>query len=166
MSIEKQQEIKMGELFTTSGSNAKAVYVGKKTDKNGNPINFNNLWSYTNGILKDRNNNSFFSGTILTKDQNGESLYSKKDYSLVFDYKPVKAINDVKDDDIIGFIFRAKDQNNFYVLMIESDDMIYYVNNDRNGISYRASDQFGRGSGFNISINPQSSNKCAIVFLR
>lgn len=100
----------------------------------------NDVWKKDGTIVKEIDNRSHFSGIVA------KSFYEWDNYEAEFDFKPIKATglrNDPyarlisggkiysmpgADDDILGFIFRAKQENgkvnDFYIFLWEADTQV------------------------------------------
>jgi hypothetical protein len=168
----KSQDLDIGIFFDSQSDKNEedkmSAFVGHTEGKNLD------LWEYdsSKNVLEDKSNKGFFSGSIIKKDENSTNFYSKKDYKVRFTYMPIKnkqqvitdrngtqhVLNDTKDDDLVGFIFKAQpgtDYQTFYLLLIEADNRVYYVNEtdkarQLGAISSRFSTAIGN-SNFNIS---------------
>jgi hypothetical protein len=121
------------DLFT----NVRGQYIGYSDGSTG--------WTMTNNYVADERNRSFFSGTIAKKDAAGNSMYNWNAYEASFTFKPI--LNDGSgifgntkrfnwntntfydapkwDDDVVGLIFQAKSDNDFYLMLWESDERIW-----------------------------------------
>ncbi|MEB2276881.1 hypothetical protein LAV82_22955 [Bacillus sp. ILBB4] len=118
------------------------------TNTRGQYIGYNDgqtTWRMNSGHVDDALNRSFFSGTIAKKDEDGKNMYSWNAYEASFTFKPILnngagIFGNTKrynwsthrfysagkwDDDIVGLIFQAKDNRNFYMMMWESDERIW-----------------------------------------
>lgn len=107
--VENKGDIK--ELFTTS----KGDYVGP-----GSPSE----WYVDGNKVKETLNRSQFSGVIANE------YYDMGDFEAEFNFKPLYATVNVdaqhkgEDDDIVGIIFRAQDENNFYCMLWEAEERV------------------------------------------
>jgi hypothetical protein len=143
--VEKKNYGDVKDLFTSSAGQ----YIGGGDSS---------VWKMDNGFVYETANRSCFSG-IMAK-----SYASWTHYEAEMDFKPIYCAtdryvgwikdgvvppnyvrNDGADDDIVGMIFKAKDANNFYCLLWESDQRVFQ--------SWRAGDDL---DGFNINSAPDS----------
>ncbi|MCY9186612.1 PA14 domain-containing protein [Bacillus halotolerans] len=117
------------------------------TSKNGKFIGYGDsrTWKkHSSGYVYDYSNVSRFSGIIA------KGYYGIKNYEAEFDFKTVLATNDQfvggDDDDVVGLIFKAKDNKNFYMMLWERDGRVQG--------SWRAPDHL---DGFNMLTSGSSA---------
>lgn len=98
---------------------------------------------HSSGYVYDYSNVGRFSGIIA------KQYYKIENYEAEFDFKTVLATNDQhvggNDDDIVGLIFKAKDNKNFYMMLWERDSRVK--------ASWRAPDRL---DGFNMLTSGES----------
>lgn len=117
------------------------------TSQNGQFIGYGDAstWrKHSSGYVYDYSNVSRFSGIIA------KQYYGLQNYEAEFDFKTVLATNDQhvggRDDDIVGLIFKAKDNRNFYMMLWERDERVK--------ASWRAPDNL---EGFNMLSSGESA---------
>jgi hypothetical protein len=117
------------------------------TSANGQFIGYGDstTWKkHSSGYVYDYSNIGRFSGIIA------KNYYNLTDYEAEFDFKCVLATNDQhvggNDDDIVGLIFKAKDNKNFYMMLWERDSRVK--------ASWRAPDHL---DGFNMLTSGESA---------
>lgn len=123
--------------FFRAGS-SEAFLVGKVKDKN---------WKY------EKSSSGTYSVVDRTNTAAVSAISSRKfakwtDYEATFTFKPLLARDEASkkamkrvgsnfktvpgfDDDTIGIMFKVKDKNNFYILLVEGSERAYYANGTR-----------------------------------
>jgi hypothetical protein len=128
-------------MFTTDGT-GKGIYVGY-----GNDI----YWKFNGSYVYQSRNVPVFTGVI-----NKDYYWTSGEVSI--DFKPIFVDYQGWDDDLIGFIFKAKDERNFYVLLMEGNEMVRDT-----GVPNMRSDRIGEIDGLNVFTSDQSAWTARLV---
>lgn len=121
LTLKQTSTVNASALFNTTAS-GEGIYIG-------NPLGAQNGWKVVGTSIQEIENQNYFSGSIR------RGFFDKKDYEIDYEFKPIyfttkingQTYQNCKDDDLIGFIFRAIDERNFYILFIESDEQYYHI---------------------------------------
>lgn len=135
---------------------AKGEITTDKTDISIQSLSGGTKVGSTTGAVFSLNNNQLKQGSGIDENKNVfygiiEPTKSISKGEIVFEYEPLtfsysengKTYSNCKDDDLIGFIFRAENEQNFYVLFIEGQESIFKYNSDSDSnYSARFSNEF------------------------
>ncbi len=125
-------------LYTVANLGDLKQYCTTKTGDALGDVGYGN-WTMRSAFIEDKTNTSKWSG-VIAKDAKYKAMDS---YDVTYKFKPQLAngtgnSNNAHrkgskgfykaygwDDDCIGFIFKAKDKNNFYMLLIEGEERVW-----------------------------------------
>ncbi len=125
-------------LYTVANLGDLKQYCTTKTGDALGDAGYGN-WTMQSSFIEDKTNTSKWSG-VIAKDAKYKAMDS---YDVTYKFKPQLAngtgnSNNAHrkgsngfykaygwDDDCIGFIFKAKDKNNFYMLLIEGEERVW-----------------------------------------